>query len=645
MTQKKKIALILFFVFLFTFLQQGGSVYGSGTGGIVTGSLLNVRAGPSTNHAVIDQAAKGTAVDVLEQQSEWVRIGLSNGNEGWVFGEYLQIANQQSNNNSSSTTSNRKIHIIVDGRNVVSDADSFINSQNRTMVPVRFVGEELGYKVEWVSSERKVIIKNLDYEIILRAGQREAMVNGKPVVMDTQAELINERTMVPLRFISESIGAEVQWNASTSTVFIKTKTPEDSQTDGGKEDTETDDEKEDTQTYDSPKYALITGSVLNVRNGPGTHFQVIDQVIRGEFLEVLDENSGWYKIKTKNGAAGWSSGDYLEIQTGRSTADLPSRGTGRIVTVEGEEQNPPYHAITGLEYEEFDDGFFLTIKGNTSIRYDTMYLDNPQRIVIDLQGIKVDLDLNSGELVTNNSPYISKIRAGQFSDDVGRIVLDVKSSIGYQVLNRSGSSEITFVFQKNSLAGKTIVIDPGHGTVQSGTNGPGAVGPTGLIERDTVMDISNRLAAFLREQQAMVVLTRTGNSTSMTLQDRANLANSLNADLFVSVHADGSSNSSVMGSTTYFYAPANHAILGSQRAKRTRLAQFVQDSLVAHGGRPDRGIRESNFAVLRETIIPSTLVETAFITNPTEEALFKDPAFRARLSAGIAEGIIRYFNW
>ena len=137
-------------------------------------------------------------------------------------------------------------------------------------------------------------------------------------------------------------------------------------------------------------------------------------------------------------------------------------------------------------------------------------------------------------------------------------------------------------------------------------------------------------------------MTHTG-STNLTLAQRAGVANSLQADVFVSIHAD-SGKPGVSGHTTYFYAPSSHNVLGAQRAQRLRLATLVQQELVKSGGRRDIGVREENFAVLRETRVPSILVETAFLTDRIEEVLLSQDWFQEKLAEGIANGLRAYFN-
>lgn len=689
---------------IFTFLIMPASIsMASGAEATITGNLVNVRAGPSISHTIIDQLPKGSRVGVLEESNGWCRVRLSNGKTGWISKDLVRI-------NTASTSTNTaagSIGVSINGRSVSFDVSPFVNAQNRTMVPIRFISEELGSQVSWISAEQKVTIRHQGQEIELWIGKPDAKVNGSTVTMDTQAVLVNGRTMVPLRFISESFGANVEWQASNRMVVITTaasKQPQGNiavvtsttlnvrsgpgighslvgQVSFGNEfkimSSANDDEgkiwhqvtlnngrtgwiagwlvvlKDNFSqggnsgwSGNEKQMAIVTGNVVNLRKGPGTSFDILDRTTLGDMLEILNEADGWYYVKTTNGVEGWIAGQYVSLQTIRDDRHgQVSRGTGKVVFFNGNNQNLSYPALVGLEYEEQNEAFFVTLKGNSGLFYSTMYLENPYRIVIDVQGVTLDLPTNEIENIVLDNPFIDKIRAGQFSENVGRIVLELKAPIGVTELNRQGEKEITFLFQRGSLVGKLIVIDPGHGTTNGiGISDPGAIGPTGITEREVVMDISNRLAAILTEKGAKVILTRTSPSTSMTLDGRVQLANSVNADLYVSVHANASLNRNVNGTSTYYYAPASDPKLGPQRLQRIRLAQLVQQSMVAHGGRQNLGIIQSSFKVIRETNMPSILVETAFISNPTEEKLLADPSFRARIARGIAEGIERYYN-
>ena len=92
--------------------------------------------------------------------------------------------------------------------------------KDRTMLPIRFIAEALGANVEWNGNESKVTIVKDDIEIIIYIGSNEALVNGKKVKLDSPAFIENDRTYLPLRFVSENIGATVTWDGDNEVVTI-----------------------------------------------------------------------------------------------------------------------------------------------------------------------------------------------------------------------------------------------------------------------------------------------------------------------------------------------------------------------------------------------------------------------------------------
>lgn len=195
-------------------------------------------------------------------------------------------------------------------------------------------------------------------------------------------------------------------------------------------------------------------------------------------------------------------------------------------------------------------------------------------------------------------------------------------------------------FSRLLLTGKTIVVDPGHGTPD-----PGAIGPTGTQEKNNNLAIARFLADELKKAGANVILTRNddnspayGTETPYTeradLQKRVDIANANNADLFISIHND--SWQTAYGTTTY-YSLENRS--GSLNAL---LAQNVQSQLTKSIGRKDLGVKNSRLYVLRNNTMPAVLVEVAFISHPNEEKLLADDVFRQKAAQGISNGIQQY---
>ncbi len=179
------------------------------------------------------------------------------------------------------------------------------------------------------------------------------------------------------------------------------------------------------------------------------------------------------------------------------------------------------------------------------------------------------------------------------------------------------------------LTGIIIALDPGHGGTSSG-----AVGPSGLKEKDVVLEIALRAAAKLQKKGAVIVLTREDDST-VTLQKRVEVSNDAKANLFVSIHANGHENELANGTETYYYP-------GSIQGRL--LAEAIQQEMLASLGRRDRGVKTAAFYVIRYTLMPAVLAEAAFITNREEERLLADPIFRQKAADAIVAGIMRYLG-
>ena len=192
-----------------------------------------------------------------------------------------------------------------------------------------------------------------------------------------------------------------------------------------------------------------------------------------------------------------------------------------------------------------------------------------------------------------------------------------------------------------SLAGKKIVLDPGHGGSDSG-----AIGPSGVMEKNVTLNIAMEIKNLLVKEGATVYMTRTkdtevspkrANATDIDeLQARCDVANAEKADIFVSIHMDSFSNGQAVGTTGYYY------VQGSAKSKL--LADNVRQGVVDQLHTQSRGTRTCNFYVVKHTDMPATLVEVAFISNKGEEKLINSKVGIARAAQGIADGIADYFG-
>ncbi|GAB3184106.1 N-acetylmuramoyl-L-alanine amidase [Micromonospora palomenae] len=189
-----------------------------------------------------------------------------------------------------------------------------------------------------------------------------------------------------------------------------------------------------------------------------------------------------------------------------------------------------------------------------------------------------------------------------------------------------------------TLVGRTVVIDPGHG----GTD-PGVVVPDGPLrwcEADLVHDLASRLEGRLAAAGVRVQLTRGPTpATCLPDTDRAQLANSLGADVFISLHTDGHANPEADGVATYHYGTDN----GVTSATGERLAGLVQREIVARTGLRDCRTHAKAWDLLRLTRMPAVRVEVGYLTSPRDRNRLVDPRFRDKVVEAIVAAVQRMF--
>lgn len=448
----------------------------------------------------------------------------------------------------------------------------YLGQDGRTLVPVRTVAEALGATVVWVPENRQVLLLRGEQTIVLTLGSASAAVDG--VTLDlpggVPAGVVKwegkESTMVPLRFVSEQLGAQVEWDNDTFTAHIATV--------------------QDPEPNPSP-------------------------------------------VPTP-------------IPTPTPPASLEDQGFVTNIIIDRKSQSVSIYTDHLPEYRVTDFG---------------------DRVVVDLLGTV--LASGNPELITLpvESNLISTVRYSQHGGDLDygyphtvRVVLDLKEGVSYQrnisVTAGSGGVRLTasgepapelpeepdqpgftptIPLDPDKL---TIVVDPGHGGARPGAVYPNAEG-VDIIERDLTLAISLKLRDRLLEAGYNVVMTRE-TDIDVDLYERAEIANAVNADLFVSVHCNASGTvPTYQGIYTYYFPD-------SKRGEK--LARTIQPPLCALTGAIDRGVSKANFVVLRETEMCAVLVETGFMSNVEELTRLCDPEYQEKVAWGIAEGVIQYLN-
>jgi len=362
--------------------------------------------------------------------------------------------------------------------------------------------------------------------------------------------------------------------------------------------------------------------------------------------------------------------------------------------------------VTGIRHWSSADSSTVVLDLQDQVQYEAHRLAGPDRIYFDLHETALAPDL-VGKTIDVNDGLLTRIRAAQPVPGITRVVLETKGSPNFSVSLEPNPYRLVVELRKVGAGPKAgidlfpgakqreeremaivvppptredlqlrakvprmkIVVDAGHGGWDLGT-----VGRRGLLEKDLVLEIAQRLAKLLQSRLgAEVVMTRSDDSY-VPLDERASIANQAQADLFISVHANYSDLPSARGVETYYTsffvapeakdadapesesradgpesAPAtlSAADLHEKIEQSRRLAASVQRSLYGtlsaqNPGLRDRGVKEASYVVLTETTMPGILAEVSFVSSPADEQKLRSDGYRERIAEALYRGIARY---
>lgn len=337
-------------------------------------------------------------------------------------------------------------------------------------------------------------------------------------------------------------------------------------------------------------------------------------------------------------------------------------------------------------------------------------IEKPPRLYVDIEGTTIDNSLHV-EPITKG--LLDKIKFGRNTADTTRVVLYINSFENYNVFSLNNPYRIVMDIEgegadPNTLFAKdpvtkpgtpptkkpnkqpptdtigdlrqvlglkigTVVIDPGHGG-----HDPGAIGPSGVKEKDINLKIAKELKKKLERDGKKIGIDKVHLTRSsdrfIPLEERTAIAKKLKADLFISIHCNAAKDRRARGLETYILSFTNDKralqvaarenatttkklsdmrdiikkyLLNSKIEESKRFATYVQSSIhkkVSAKYKPfnNKGVKKAPFIVLIGADIPSILVETSFISNPTEEKRLNSSRYRARIAEGIFNGIEKY---
>lgn len=517
-----------------------------------------------------------------------------------------------------SNAASDPITIKLDGKTVSTDADPII-VQSRALVPVSAIVGALGGTSSWDQDSQTATFVKGSTTVKVTIGSTKATVNGAAKDLDVAPQLVKvdnkggARTMVPIRFISEGFGYDVDWDNHTRTVIITSPSNADTTT---------------AASYTVSSTKVTTGQKISGdSSNTYTNVQITSTTSLKSYTSGTWLDSPYrYFIDFKDSKLGTDAATKKSVSTSGSPVTSVRGGTqtgniARIVIDMSSKVTPVISYST--------DGQTMTLSFKESASSGSN------------NGTVNDGSSNNDSNNSSNNNSSSNTSNG----DNGTTTPTVPTVTAPDSLTDNNTIKHDSLSTYDPYAdGKiTVVIDPGHGKTTGGKRSP----DSSLMEWEFNRDVAYRLKDLLEAQGYTVIMTVSkDDQTDPSLASRAAVANTAgNVDLFVSIHANangnGSSWDSAHGWEIWIHKTGG---VSEKAAKSIEAATKASITEFKDRGIKKTGVGEKGLYVSRNTEMPSVLIEHGFYTNQSECQLMKTSAFRQRLAQADATGIINFFN-
>ena len=440
---------------------------------------------------------------------------------------------------------------------------------NTTMVPVRTISEQLGAKVEWNEKLQLVTVTKGKLQMRLTISNPDAVVNGKKIPLANAPLIIDGTTLLPLRFVSEQLGLKVLWNEQTRSVNL-------------------------LQEIIPVKVASVNPVVITVPTPVPTTVPAATSTAKDTPATVTTVTYSTYGV------------------TSIGEGEKAKKVLSEILSISSTDET-------------------IVVKASGALTPSVTFVGSPARLVLDLPNHTLNKSLvgqgttYNGEIATTN-PNISKIRYAQYQDNpaIVRIVIDLNNKVEYNLVENKVANEIVLSVKWSPFK---VVIDAGHGGKD-----PGAKSIAGRYEKNFNLAVSLKINNLLKKETLIRPYMTRVDDTFVELNDRVLYANDLKADLFVSIHGNSFQPIS-HGTETYYY-----------NENSLSLANVLHKLVVKATGFADKNVRKNNFRVVTSTDMPAVLLEIGYLSYKSEEAKMFTEDLQNRVASEIVLGIKQYLQ-
>ncbi|KAF0996586.1 N-acetylmuramoyl-L-alanine amidase [Geobacillus sp. TFV-3] len=421
--------------------------------------------------------------------------------------------------------------------------------------------------------------------------------------------------------------------------------------------------KGENGTKETKRLAVVMADRVNVRQGPGVPYRPMANVRRGEVYRVVDVKDGWVEIEWENNRTGWMAEPYvafvqraevvqedrlrLRQEPGANTRILGHLTQGETVWVIGEEDG--WKKVVAEDAVGWVAASYLAPAEDRSVSQPEGVVDadslnvraapslHAERIGRLLRGdrVKIVETKQDWHKIIARSGLAGWVAADYIGVESEKAAENqegaVDASVPPSVIRPSGPQSYVSRWTPGPvqpLAGKTIVLDAGHGGKDSG-----AQSVDGIKEKELTLETVKLLKNKLQSYGARVVLTRDGDDY-VPLPARVAAARLYQADAFISLHYDSAADRQASGITVYYY----------DRLADYRLAQSFEQPFSQFVLLPFRGVAFGDYYVLRENERPSVLLELGYLSNPSDAGTVAGDGYREAVTTAMVHAMLRYFE-
>lgn len=586
MSNRFRILLVCIVLILGAFLPHGKGIAAAGSVTIAT-DTVNVRSGPGLSYPLLKQAKRGEKYQIVKEKGDWIEIQLSFGKTGWVVNWLITKENETQAAAPSVTGTSSTVAKAKDNqlrvRSGPGTSFSIIGFLTKGQEAPILGQNENWYKIAspfgegWIAKELVEVTAGKQKQVVnstAPTSQNTGIVKGD--TLNVRKEPSSTGAIVGKLTKGTSVTVLTKKNSWLEVSFLNLKGWVSAEF----IDIQTASAKAPAKKEPTGLAGTVTAASLSVRADPSLNSAIIGAVSKGNSFTIIEEKNDWAKIEFKSGSVGWVAGWYLD-KTAAQKSNVGQAVQENKITI---------------------------LHNGTNIRKDP----NVQSDVL--------VRANEGETFSisgiQNDWYKLKLKDGK----TGYVA-------GWVVANKGAGKQIEKAGAGGYLKNKTIVLDPGHGGGDNGTTGA-----RGTLEKELTLRTARLLYDKLSAAGANVYLTR-NNDSFIPLPSRVSIAQSKNADAFISLHYDSNLEQSVRGMTGYYY-----------HSYQKPLAEHVFSATAGMTKLKNRGVRIGDYHVVRENSQKAVLMELGYLSNPEEEMMVNSSAFQENAASGIYQGLARYFK-